>query len=100
MVLQRTDEIVAGSQTHTIPPLMDPILARLMKVAMDLDNRCDISYSPTQRGILLFEAARDVINKRGKKWFTVKTQPNPLKVSDAMARRLAKQSTAFMSQDH
>ncbi|EGI4097479.1 hypothetical protein IGD86_004692, partial [Salmonella enterica] len=33
------------------------------------DNRCDISYTPTQRGILLFEAARDVLKKRGKKWF-------------------------------
>ncbi|MCH5485887.1 conjugal transfer protein TrbC, partial [Salmonella enterica subsp. diarizonae serovar 16:z10:e,n,x,z15] len=40
MVLQRTDEIIAGSVTHSLPPLMDPILARLMKVAMVLDNRC------------------------------------------------------------
>lgn len=99
MLLQRTDEIIAGSETHTLPPLMDPILARLMKVALDLDNRCDISYTPTQRGILLFEAARDVLKKRGKKWFTVKTQPNPLRVSDAMAHRLARKSTAFMSQE-
>lgn len=45
---------------------MDPILARLMKVALDLDNRCDISYTPTQRGILLFEAARDVLKNAGK----------------------------------
>ncbi|EJI0186975.1 TraM recognition domain-containing protein [Salmonella enterica] len=99
MLLQRTDEIIAGSETHTLPPLMDPILARLMKVALDLDNRCDISYTPTQRGILLFEAARDVLKKRGKKWFTVKTQPNPLRVSDAMAHRLARKSTAFMPQE-
>ncbi|EHE1518865.1 hypothetical protein JNO86_004851, partial [Salmonella enterica] len=54
---------------------------------------------PTQRGILLFEAARDVLKKRGKKWFTVKTQPNPLRVSDAMAHRLARKSTAFMPQE-
>ncbi|HCL5313254.1 TPA: conjugal transfer protein TrbC, partial [Salmonella enterica] len=51
MVLQRTDEIVAGSDIHTLPPLMDPILARLAKVTMDLDNRSDISYTPAQRGI-------------------------------------------------
>ncbi|ENG1793430.1 hypothetical protein ABL006_004055 [Salmonella enterica] len=63
------------------------------------DNRCDISYTPTQRGILLFEAARDVLKKRGKKWFTVKTPPNPLRVSDAMAHRLARKSTAFMPQE-
>lgn len=37
-----------------------------MKVALDLDNRCDISYTPTQRGILLFEAARDVMKNAGK----------------------------------
>ncbi|WP_387691521.1 F-type conjugative transfer protein TrbC [Photorhabdus sp. RM71S] len=99
MVLQRTDELIAGNDTHTLPPLMDPILARLAQVAMDLDNRCDIIYSPVQRGILLFEAARVVMNKRGKKWFTVKTQPNQLKVSDAMAKKLAERSTAFMHQD-
>ncbi len=100
MVLQRTDEIVAGSDIHTLPPLMDPILARLAKVTMDLDNRSDISYTPAQRGILLFEAARDVLRQRGKKWFTVKTQPNQLNVSDAMARRLASQSTAFMPKEN
>ncbi|HHE1876230.1 TPA: F-type conjugative transfer protein TrbC [Salmonella enterica subsp. enterica serovar Strathcona] len=100
MVLQRTDEIVAGSDIHTLPPLMDPILARLAKVTMDLDNRSDISYTPVQRGILLFEAARDVLRQRGKKWFTVKTQPNQLNVSDAMARRLASQSTAFMPKEN
>lgn len=100
MVLQRTDEIVAGSDIHTLPPLMDPILARLAKVTMDLDNRSDISYTPIQRGILLFEAARDVLRQRGKKWFTVKTQPNQLNVSDAMARRLASQSTAFMPKEN
>lgn len=100
MVLQRTDEIVAGSDIHTLPPLMDPILARLAKVTMDLDNRSDISYTPVQRGILLFEAARDVLRQRGKKWFTVKTQPNQLNVSDAMARRLASQSTAFTPQEN
>ncbi len=100
MVLQRTDEIVAGSDIHTLPPLMDPILARLAKVTMDLDNRSDISYTPAQRGILLFEAARDVLRQRGKKWFTVKTQPNQLNVSDEMARRLASQSTAFTSKEN
>ncbi|ECA3794798.1 conjugal transfer protein TrbC [Salmonella enterica subsp. enterica] len=100
MVLQRTDEIVAGSDIHTLPPLMDPILARLAKVTMDLDNRSDISYTPAQRGILLFEAARDVLRQRGKKWFTVKTQPNQLNVSDAMARRLASQSTAFTPKEN
>lgn len=100
MVLQRTDEIVAGSDIHTLPPLMDPILARLAKVTMDLDNRSDISYTPVQRGILLFEAARDVLRQRGKKWFTVKTQPNQLNVSDAMARRLASQSTAFTPKEN
>ncbi|WP_000354101.1 hypothetical protein [Salmonella enterica] len=31
------------------------------------DNRCDISYTPTQRGILLFEAARDVLKKTREK---------------------------------
>lgn len=100
MVLQRTDEIVAGSDIHTLPPLMDPILARLAKVTMDLDNRSDISYTPAQRGILLFEAARDVLRQRGKKWFTVKTQPNQLNVSDAMARWLASQSTAFTPKEN
>ncbi|EAO1753369.1 conjugal transfer protein TrbC [Salmonella enterica subsp. enterica serovar Muenchen] len=100
MVLQRTDEIVASSDIHTLPPLMDPILARLAKVTMDLDNRSDISYTPAQRGILLFEAARDVLRQRGKKWFTVKTQPNQLNVSDAMARRLASQSTAFTPKEN
>ncbi|EPC0218105.1 TPA: TraM recognition domain-containing protein [Salmonella enterica] len=100
MVLQRTDEIVAGSDIHTLPPLMDPILARLAKVTMDLDNRSDISYTPAQRGILLFEAARDVLRQRGKKWFTVKTQLNQLNVSDAMARRLASQSTAFTPKEN
>lgn len=100
MVLQRTDEIVAGSDIHTLPPLMDPILARLAKVTMDLDNRSDISYTPAQRGILLFEVARDVLRQRGKKWFTVKTQPNQLNVSDAMARRLASQSTAFTPKEN
>lgn len=100
MVLQRTDEIIAGSDIHTLPPLMDPILARLAKVTMDLDNRSDISYTPAQRGILLFEAARDVLRQRGKKWFTVKTQPNQLNVSDAMARWLASQSTAFTSKEN
>ncbi|ELH5318565.1 TraM recognition domain-containing protein [Salmonella enterica] len=100
MVLQRTDEIVASSDIHTLPPLMDPILARLAKVTMDLDNRSDISYTPAQRGILLFEAARDVLRQRGKKWFTVKTQPNQLNISDAMARRLASQSTAFTPKEN
>lgn len=98
-VLHRTDDIIAGSAVHTLPPLMDPVLATLVQVALDLDNRSDISYSPSQRGILLFEAARAVLNKRGTTWFTVKTQPEPLKVSDAMARKLAERSGAFMPKD-
>ncbi|MFT4463956.1 MAG: hypothetical protein ACMX3H_03130 [Sodalis sp. (in: enterobacteria)] len=98
-VLHRTDDIIAGSAVHTLPPLMDPVLATLVQVALDLDNRSDISYSPSQRGILLFEAARAVLNKRGTTWFTVKTQPDPLKVSDAMARKLVEQSGAFMPKD-
>ncbi|EEP9823532.1 hypothetical protein HCP56_005315, partial [Salmonella enterica subsp. diarizonae] len=52
------------------------------------------------RGILLFEAARDVLKTRGKKWFTVKTQPNPLRVSDAMAYKLASQSATATNQEN
>lgn len=62
-VLRRTDNLIAREQP--LPALEDPILASIISVALDLDNRADIRFSPAQRGILFFEAARAAMRKQG-----------------------------------
>ncbi|EFL9652093.1 TPA: conjugal transfer protein TrbC [Escherichia coli] len=97
LVLQRTDEIMAGMAPRNPPPIMDPILARLAEITLNLDNRCDISYTPEQRGILLFEAAREAMKRSKGRWFLAQTRHRPISVSDQVAHKLATDSTAFPS---
>ncbi|MGT7660853.1 F-type conjugative transfer protein TrbC, partial [Escherichia coli] len=91
------DEIMAGMAPRNPPPIMDPILARLAEITLNLDNRCDISYTPEQRGILLFEAAREAMKRSKGRWFLAQTRHRPISVSDQVAHKLATDSTAFPS---
>jgi len=69
--------------------LMDPILKRIAAVALDLDNRADVSYSPAQRGVLLFEAAREAMHQNKRSWRQLPSQPKPIRVSKETAQLLA-----------
>ena len=69
--------------------LMDPILKRIAAVALDLDNRADVSYSPAQRGVLLFEAAREAMHQNKRSWRQLPSQPKPIRVSKETAQSLA-----------
>lgn len=74
--------------THQIG-IMDPILKRIVDLTLDLDNRADISYNPTQRGILLFEAAREALHQNKRKWRHQPTPPKTIRVSKEVAASLA-----------
>ncbi|KOY61577.1 conjugal transfer protein TrbC [Photorhabdus heterorhabditis] len=90
---QEIDEILQllsmPSSTTAMMGIMDPVLKRVAAVAFDLDNRSDISYTPVQRGILLFEAARETLHQNKRKWQTIPTPPKPIRVSKKIAQTLA-----------
>ncbi|PHM37640.1 hypothetical protein Xmau_03858 [Xenorhabdus mauleonii] len=90
---QEVDEILQllsmPASTTAMMGIMDPVLKRVAAVAFDLDNRADISYTPTQRGILLFEAAREALHQNKRKWRTIPTPPKPIRVSKKIAQTLA-----------
>ena len=65
---------------------------------MDLNNRSDISYTPTQRGILLFEAAREALHQSKRRWRTLPPPPGPIRVSREVAQSLAPASTTHHSE--
>ncbi|MBC8950091.1 F-type conjugative transfer protein TrbC [Xenorhabdus sp. TS4] len=90
---QEVDEILQllsmPASTTAMMGIMDPVLKRVAAVAFDLDNRADISYTPTQRGILLFEAGREALHQNKRKWRTIPTPPKPIRVSKKIAQTLA-----------
>ncbi|CAI2023820.1 F-type conjugative transfer protein TrbC [Serratia proteamaculans] len=89
-ILQRLDLAV---DTTASVGIMDPVLKRVAAVALDLDNRADVSYSPAQRGVLLFEAAREALHKNKRKWRQLPTPPKPIRVSKEVAQSLANAGT-------
>ncbi|MCT4709246.1 type IV secretory system conjugative DNA transfer family protein [Enterobacteriaceae bacterium H11S18] len=89
-ILQHLGEPAAASMT---PGIADPVLRRVVAVALDLDNRADISYTPAQRGVLLFEAAREAMNKQRSNWKPQAQPPKPVRVSKEKAAELAAEET-------
>src|SRR5699024_12839743 len=57
LVLQRTDEIMAGMAPPNPPPIMDPHLARPAEITPNPHTRSDTRYTPEQRSRLLVTAA-------------------------------------------
>lgn len=89
-ILQRLEQAM---DTTTSAGMMDPVLKRVAAVALDLDNRADISYSPTQRGVLLFEAAREALHQNKRNWRQLPSPPKPIRVSKEVAQPLANAGT-------
>ncbi|MNS93179.1 hypothetical protein D3C72_1273350 [compost metagenome] len=89
-ILQRLDQAM---DTTTSAGMMDPVLKRVAAVALDLDNRADVSYSPTQRGVLLFEAAREALHQNKRNWRQLPAPPKPIRVSKEVAQSLANAGT-------
>ncbi|WP_285142707.1 F-type conjugative transfer protein TrbC [Serratia ureilytica] len=76
------------SQT-TCNGLMDPVLQSVVALSLDLNHRADVSYTPAQRGILLFEAAREALQQHKRRWKQQPTAPKPIRVSKDIAKALA-----------
>ncbi|MBO1551394.1 F-type conjugative transfer protein TrbC [Yersinia pseudotuberculosis] len=60
--------------------LYDKTLHQLCQLTCDLDNRADVSYSPAERGVLLFEAARRAIKKTNATYHT-RAEPKEVTLS-------------------
>ncbi|MGJ3447742.1 F-type conjugative transfer protein TrbC [Enterobacter sp. PTB] len=93
-ILQR----LAAPAPRTTGRIQDPVLQRVVTVAMDLNNRSDISYTPTQRGILLFEAAREALHQSKRRWRTLPPPPGPIRVSREIAQSLAQAGATHHSE--
>lgn len=56
--------------------IADKTLMALTALTSDLDNRCDVAYSPEERGILMFETVVSMLKKTGGSWGCIKEQGN------------------------
>lgn len=56
--------------------IADKTLMALTALTSDLDNRCDVTYSPEERGILMFETVVSKLKKNGGSWGCIKEQGN------------------------
>lgn len=54
----------------------DKALLALTAVASDLDNRCDIEFTPEERGIVLFETAVEALTRTGGRYQWLREQPH------------------------
>lgn len=101
---QEVDGILSRLAAPTPPAalagIMDPILQRVATVALDLNNRADISYTPTQRGILLFEAAREALHRNKRQWRSLPLPPKPIRVSKDVAQHLAAHHPIHTGEQH
>jgi len=63
-----------GSRQST--RIADKTLIALTALASDLDNRCDVAYSPEERGILMFETVIEALKETGGRYRWLKEQEN------------------------
>ncbi|WP_238526193.1 conjugal transfer protein TrbC [Candidatus Williamhamiltonella defendens] len=59
----------------------DKTLMSVATLALNLDNRNDLSYTPEERGILLFEAARHAL-KKTQGQYTMEKEPKEIALND------------------
>ena len=67
-ILRRFDSLPPRPESVDIAPgITDATLMKLSTLSLDLNIRSDVSYTPAERGILLFETARQSLqNNKGK----------------------------------